>query len=151
MRILTCQTCGQDVERYFKRGLCCRCYDRTQAAKKLERRKTRRVEISMRGSSDRKKLKLQVFAAYGNKCVCCGETAEPFLTIDHEKRDGKEHRKVVGAAGLYRWLKKNNFPKEGFRLLCMNCNFAIRFGDPCPHQTRMFVPDDSLSTAIRIL
>jgi hypothetical protein len=38
---------------------------------------------------------------------------------------------------LYRWLVKNNFPKE-FQILCHNCNFAkFRLGT-CPHETARF-------------
>jgi len=88
-------------------------------------------------SGNAKKLKREVLNNYnGPKCVCCGETNINFLTIDHIKGKGNEHRKMVNdpkGSKLYRWLKKNHFP-EGFRVLCMNCNFALGHFGHCPHQ-----------------
>lgn len=61
-----------------------------------------------------------------------------FLTIDHVNGKGNEHRKLlfkhnVGGVHMYRWLKRNNYP-EGYTILCMNCNWAQRYGNICPHQ-----------------
>lgn len=83
-------------------------------------------------------LRQEVLAAYGSRCVCCGEAQEPFLTIDHTDGSGADHRETLGnrrsasGATTYRWLKKNNYP-SGFRVLCWNCNCARRQG-PCPHE-----------------
>lgn len=78
-------------------------------------------------------LKAELIAAYGGCCACCGENAPQFLTIDHVNRDGKQHRKALGGRGVYTDLKKRGWPAEGFRLLCMNCNWGTRYGAPCPH------------------
>jgi hypothetical protein len=76
--------------------------------------------------------KLQVFAAYGNKCSCCGETKKAFLTIDHIFNDG-----IGDYRGLYDRLIKLGFPKDRYRLLCFNCNCGRRVnGGVCPHKTR---------------
>lgn len=77
-------------------------------------------------------------AAYGGKCVCCGESNPAFLTIDHVNEDGAAHRKALNAqAGLYiyDWLRKQGYP-DGFQLLCFNCNCArsMRGDGVCPHQ-----------------
>jgi hypothetical protein len=40
-----------------------------------------------------------VLAAYGGKCVCCGEAEEAFLTLDHVNNDGKQHRAELGCSG----------------------------------------------------
>lgn len=72
-----------------------------------------------------------VFDHYGNGCACCGEDLKEFLTIDHIFGGGNKHRKLT--RDTYRWLIKNNFP-EGFRLLCMNCNFSIGKFGYCPHR-----------------
>ncbi|MEP7167360.1 MAG: hypothetical protein ABI758_05260 [Candidatus Woesebacteria bacterium] len=84
------------------------------------------------------KLKQKCFQYYGAKCHCCGEETIQFLTLEHELGNGNNHRKAlfkhnVGGAHMYRWLKKNNFPK-GFSILCMNCNWAKRYGGICPHK-----------------
>jgi hypothetical protein len=83
-----------------------------------------------------RKLKTQVIEAYGGKCECCAETERMFLTIDHINNGGNIHRKEIGGGGytMYRWLKKNSFPK-GFRLLCFNCNCGRSAnGGICPHK-----------------
>ena len=92
--------------------------------------------------------KEKIIKNYGGKCVCCGEDEPIFLTIDHINEDGARHReeligeKIVRGKGhtatstqFYKWLEKNNFPKDNFQLLCMNCNFGKhRNGGICPHQ-----------------
>ena len=84
----------------------------------------------------RRKRKQTLIDGYGGKCQCCGETILEFLTIDHIKGGGVLHRKQFCNVGqMYSWIIKNNFPKE-YRILCMNCNFAIRFGNICPHKAK---------------
>jgi hypothetical protein len=96
-----------------------------------------------RDTKVRANIKMQIITAYGGKCQCIGcDVAEPkFLTIDHIFNDGAEHRKQInpktnGRTGqgvtLYRWLIKNNFPKDRYQLLCWNCNLAKAHGG-CPH------------------
>ena len=80
------------------------------------------------------KYKTLVVEAYGGGCSCCGEKGIQFLTVEHIKRNGKEHRREIGG-NLYLHLVKNNFPKEDLCILCMNCNWAERNGHPCPHKT----------------
>lgn len=86
-----------------------------------------------------RQLKQEVIDAYGGKCKCCEETTFEFLTIDHIKNDGVTHRKITRGSGsaTYRWLKKHNFPKRGFQLLCYNCNCAKGFFGKCPHKNRV--------------
>lgn len=85
------------------------------------------------GRQHGERRKRSILDAYGGaRCVCCGETHLDFLTVDHIGGWGARHRKEIGAAALYPWLIKNGFP-PGFRVLCMNCNFAMRHGRRCPH------------------
>lgn len=85
----------------------------------------------------RANLRKEVILAYGSRCVCCGETHDEFLTIDHINGGGNAHRKTLAnmsSATFYQWLKANNFPKDGFRCLCANCNFARGYKGYCPHE-----------------
>lgn len=80
-------------------------------------------------------VRAEVLSAYGGKCQCCGETQPEFLSIDHVNNDGAKHRLEVGnGASMYLWLKKKGFPKDGFQLLCFNCNLAKEFSGGCPHE-----------------
>jgi len=86
----------------------------------------------------RGKIKLEMVAAYGGKCTCCGEAEPAFLTIEHKKRDGPAHRKELCrnfGSDFYKALKKKGWPKRGLTLFCMNCNFASRYGKKCPHKS----------------
>src|SRR3990167_9986285 len=87
------------------------------------------IERQLRHKKHQRKLKITVLNGYGGKCECCGINEIEFLTIDHIKGGGRDHVKELGGQPkFYPWLIKNDFPK-GFRVLCMNCNFAIRLGN----------------------
>ena len=88
----------------------------------------------------RQKLRKTIIDHYGGKCLCCGESQLPFLTIDHINNDGAEHRQKLSKEGVgspasfYRWLEKNGFP-DGFQTLCYNCNIGkYKNGGVCPHK-----------------
>ena len=77
----------------------------------------------------------EVVTAYGGRCECCGESEPLFLEIDHINGGGRKHTASIGRGKFYRWLKQNNFPKDGLRLLCANCNRGRwRNGGTCPHK-----------------
>jgi hypothetical protein len=87
---------------------------------------------------DHIRLKKEILTHYSlekvPKCACCGEMNIEFLSIDHIYGGGKKHYEEIGGLGsLYGWLKRNNYP-EGFRVLCMNCNFSLGHFGYCPHQ-----------------
>ena len=92
----------------------------------------------------RLKIKIEVMSSYSKgtpKCVCCGEQHLRFLTINHKHKNGAEHRRsvpnknwVFGGNAIYRWLRKNNYPK-GYEVMCFNCNFASFYG-VCPHKQK---------------
>ena len=91
-------------------------------------------------------LREEVYAAYGGfVCNCCGEKERAFLSIDHINDDGCNHRKEIGSQ-IYRWLKKNNFPKN-FQVLCMNCQWGRKnCNGVCPHQIKKAVLNNLWST-----
>jgi hypothetical protein len=84
----------------------------------------------------REKVRQETFEAYGNKCDCCGETEQIFLSIDHIEGGGTKHLKELGGGGyiFYLWLRRQGFPKDKFRLLCANCQVGYARGGTCPHQ-----------------
>ncbi len=91
----------------------------------------------------RKHIKAQeVIDAYGGSCACCGESESAFLTIDHIGGGGNKHRLFFTRQGknhvqhIRRELKNAGWPKDKYRLLCLNCNWATRNGCTCPHQLK---------------
>lgn len=93
-----------------------------------------------RNKKNESALKDAVFMRYGGYlCKCCGETIKEFLTIDHINGGGTKHRKLIGGGGRfhYRWIRNNGYP-EGFRVLCINCNFGRSRNKEgiCPHEIK---------------
>jgi hypothetical protein len=83
----------------------------------------------------RKNTRDECYAAYGNKCECCGETRPEFFTIDHiNGRKNAKHKAGLTGKSLYQWLASHGYPKDEFRLLCFNCNCARGFRGYCPHE-----------------
>lgn len=78
----------------------------------------------------------EMIAAYGGACQCCGEREPQFLSIDHINGGGSRHRRELKRTGyrFYAWLKQQGYPRDAYRLLCMNCNHATGRLGYCPHQ-----------------
>lgn len=85
-----------------------------------------------------RKLRAEFLAAYGGRCECCGESEPAFLCLDHVNRDGVRDRAATGGrnTGVIRRLKREGWPRDGYRLLCANCNTATAWGRECPHQRK---------------
>ena len=83
-------------------------------------------------------LRKELIKEYGGRCACCGETEPLFLDLDHIKNNGAEDRKKRGNnQRLMVFLKRNNWPKEDYQLLCCNCHHGRhRNGGICPHKTK---------------
>lgn len=80
----------------------------------------------------RDKRRLELIAAYGGKCECCGESRKEFLQIDHKNGGGRKAR--LNGFDCRVDLPKRGFPKDDYRLLCSNCNFALGRYGYCPHK-----------------
>lgn len=92
------------------------------------------------GINRTKEIKRKVIESYGEKCQCCGEKESDFLTIDHVKNNGTQHRKEIGiirgGSPMWDWILKNNCPKDDFALLCFNCNLGRKL-NICPHKRNL--------------
>ena len=105
--------------------------DKINAKNRLDnvRKEKRREEAKIK----RLEIKNIVFNHYGRICSLCGETDERTLTIDHINGNGNKHRReeIHGHyQTIYFWLVRYNFP-EGFRVLCMNCQFKHKYANRC--------------------
>lgn len=70
--------------------------------------------------------RIKMLDIYGGKCILCGELKKECLTIDHIDNSGADHRRKIGT-NICVWLKKQNYPKDNYQLLCYNCNYKKRF------------------------
>ena len=140
----TCNRCKQSKEEsefYNRSGgtlnlsRCKFCYKEYASRVYVKEKTLKTARKSVR------KLKFEVLYHYSNgkmKCGCCGESNQKFLTLDHISGGGGEHRKQFGnSKGVYRNLRKNNFP-EGYQVLCFNCNCGRQHNNGvCPHKALM--------------
>jgi hypothetical protein len=112
-------------------GLCSRCYSKRRYDQDPETARRLQRESQARA---RKRLRDELIEAYGGQCSCprCPETNPAFLTLEHTNGDGTQHRKKVGSHS-YADLRRSGWPKEGYTLLCWNCNSMTRGGRVCPH------------------
>jgi hypothetical protein len=87
----------------------------------------------MRRRRARNKAKVQ--AAYGGRCVCCGEAEPAFLVLDHVNGGGRQHLLQAGNTDMiYREVLAAGCPAD-YRLLCYNCNSGRSVnGGLCPHE-----------------
>lgn len=125
-----CRSCKKRKARPG-RAICIVCNKR-----KLDWYHANKETSKKNGAAYRRKLKLEAFNAYGGpKCSCCGEDHLEFLSLDHINGKGAAHRRAIkkGGYAFYGWLKGMYWPK-GYRVLCMNCNFALGVHGYCPHQ-----------------
>ena len=87
-----------------------------------------------RNAEKRREARRIVMARYGGKCVCCGETEDTFLTLDHKNHDGYKDRANHGLVWFH--VIRKGFPVT-FQILCFNCNCGREInGGICPHRTR---------------
>jgi len=95
--------------------------DAVTRSKILERNRKRHFE-----------LRDLIFAAYGNRCECCGEREKLFLTLDHVYNDGKQDRSENSGREIFARVIREGYPAS-FQLLCRNCNWGKYIVGVCPH------------------
>lgn len=130
--IILDKTNSNEYDTKTGRYLCKICSPKRSAL----RYENNKIEIRAKQKIYEYNIKLKIIENYGGKCVCCGESIAEFLTIDHINGNGADERKQTkqGTGGkLYRWLLKNNCPKDNYQLLCYNCNCTKGFFGKCPH------------------
>jgi hypothetical protein len=110
--------------------------DRTKrAAANKKWNDSHRELLRERANAKNREIRKDVLKHYGDRCACCGETEPKFLAIDHiNGRGDKNNRDKRVTASFYRWIQKNDYPKD-LQILCHNCNCAKGFYGECPHQS----------------
>lgn len=71
----------------------------------------------------------------GTHCIGCGHEDIRVLEFDHINDDGAADRKRFGGARtmLLYFLEHPDEARQRLQLLCRNCNWLKRRGDPLPH------------------
>lgn len=146
-----CQQCknvdGKECQRKYKleynarKQLWRKTHPEEDKARRVKEREqlysdTGRLE-KRRDAGKRKRRMFREFALrmYGDhQCACCKEHRYEFLAIDHMNNDGGKHRKSMKgySSKFIKWLIDDY--REGFQVLCHNCNCARGFYGYCPHK-----------------
>ena len=114
----------------------CRECRKAESAKRRGSPRTTSTMERLKARERRVEVKRRLFFGYGDACSCCGERTPEFLSIDHVNGDGARRRRSgedLGGETFYKRLIKEGFPGS-YRLLCMNCNFAMGKYGYCPHE-----------------
>lgn len=105
-----------------------------------QRYESNREQAKEYAREEGRRLRREMLSAYGGRCACCGEAEQAFLCLDHEFGNGAEERRVLNNGKSWsnipvlRRLRREGWPKDGYRILCANCNMATMRGRVCPHQ-----------------
>ncbi len=114
------------------KGLCLQCYQTERM--RYYRSRDGKAKHAALARQQRKKLKDEFLQEYGGKCSCCGEKERAFLTLEHKRKDGKQHRKKYSTTSqMLADIKRMGWPKDNYEIMCFNCNVGSKL-DECPHK-----------------
>ena len=148
-----CPNCGSEERKGRALGLCAKCYHgnylrgRTEAdplyvSKEAKKRYYKHKNIIMEyGRVKSRRLKWDTIKKLGGQCACCGCKTPEFLTVDHVNGDGAKHRDYSArnrggrrcSKTIYRDIRREGYPRDKYRVLCISCNFSIGVWGYCPH------------------
>ena len=144
--LLKCSTCKKmkptsefHTANSYTRGYVYKCKSCVREYKRRPEVRARTNERE-RGYNRQKNLakrrrRIDVIDRLGGKCACCGEERLEFLAIDHINGIEGKRTKLDQGCGLVAKVRKSNFDKKIYRVLCHNCNAAYGWYGYCPHQT----------------
>lgn len=130
-----CLACKLPVSRW--KSVCLLC--RPKVKKESHQRAalawySRNRELASRIARERRRtMRHEIIQRLGGKCVCCGESHEMFLAIDHKNGGGTKHRRSIPATTYYRHLYNGSLNIDQFQIMCHNCNSASGYYGACPH------------------
>src|SRR6266487_3067498 len=84
-------------------------------------RKKNRIITNFRNRIKHASLRTEALMNFGGRCSCCGETELDFLTVEHIN-----HNSPRNPYTEWEKLKMAGWPKNGYTVLCMNCNWVER-------------------------
>lgn len=129
--------------KHYGLGLCFSCYNSKRNVERKEYHaqwyEANKERLQEQHTQLKLKYKFDVLERYGGlppKCACCSEQHIELLTIDHINGGGAEHRKTMRGQNFYKWLQSHDYP-DGFRVLCMGCNWVRGKFGYCPHKPTM--------------
>jgi hypothetical protein len=158
-KLKTCRKCGIEKDRNEFRSscqkaspgavryICKKCQNRADTLRKRKNGRRNSSLLSIVRCENRRiqkhtDTKTHLFSLLGDECSCCRELQIEFLTLEHIKRDGAQHRRVIKktrnmySVVLAEIIADPTLIGTRYTLYCMNCNWAERHGKTCPHKNR---------------
>ncbi|KKN71855.1 hypothetical protein LCGC14_0417090 [marine sediment metagenome] len=97
------------------------------AKRRKEFNQSHRSQVNAYVRARKRKLRQEVIAHFGSKCVHCGFSDWRALQIDHINGGGSEIFKTNYCVSTYYKTLLRETPGENFQLLCANCNQIKRY------------------------
>lgn len=128
----------KSISKHLVDSICKKCGNPTIARIRIDKKgyNIKNHECFVCQKKHARNLKYKILDILSKKCICCGESEEFKLTIDHVNDDGNITRKDEGTGvQLYRRILNNKIDKNRFQILCWNCNHSKHIGGgKCIHQ-----------------
>jgi len=71
----------------------------------------------------RRSKRVETILALGGRCAACGEDDLVVLDIDHINNNGAAERKATGCKNVVFLVRRSNYDKSVYQVLCKNCNW----------------------------
>jgi hypothetical protein len=141
-----CSLCGEArplTEFYMRgdgktpQGECRACHAEKSRLYQARRREQQRADPAAhlaRTQEEAAALRSAMFAAYGGRCACCGESVPLFLHIERVRLGEREPNDKNDVA-QWRRLRAAGWP-DTHELVCSNCSMGKFVHGACPHRTQ---------------
>lgn len=127
-----CSICKERPKAWKTSSYCRECAREERRA----RDQANREKVQMKNRTTRDRRRKAVHDLYGNRCACCGENDQCFLSLDHVDNDGAEERRQgVSIWTIHTRILSGEWTSR-FQLLCWNCNRGKWAYGECPHVLR---------------
>lgn len=100
-------------------------HSREQYYKHQKKYRLRAREQTKKSRMEHKLIVINHYSKGKNCCELCGNIDMDVLSIDHINGGGRQHLREIKRTSLTEWLITNKLP-DGYRILCMNCQFKER-------------------------
>ena len=117
-----CKRCSEYHKAWAKKQLSeglCQCGNPPVEGRKRCASCTRQTRVKYR------RLRARMFEVYGTTCAHCGFADTDCLQLDHIANNGSDSRRENGRVGgvmYYAALQRQGWPRDGYQVLCANCN-----------------------------
>jgi len=108
-------------------------YDKTRKRTYTSEQRTNKILVARKYRHEARLEAISHYSNGENKCSCCGENNEEFLTLDHPDGGGSKERREKGKGYCTAEALRARGYIDERRVLCANCNTSFGHYGYCPH------------------